>query len=103
MSLRSATVFLIGFFLSQGRPPDSITFDAASVKRNKSVDAGSYVGRQPGGRLNAQNASLRELIVYAYQLQSFELIGGPSWMNSDQWDIVAKLESELPPRQSPPS
>src|SRR4051812_22525071 len=103
MSLRIVTVLLVGCFLSQSRPPGSIAFDAASVKQNKSVDAGSYVGRQPGGRFNAQNASLRELIVYAYQLQSFELIGGPSWMDSDRWDIVAKLDSELPARQSPTS
>ena len=102
MSIRIATVLLIGLF-SQGRPPDSISFDAASVKQNKSVEAGSYVGRQPGGRFNAQNASLRELIVYAYQLQSFELVGGASWMDSDRWDIVAKLDSTVQPRQSLPT
>src|SRR5258708_37290450 len=102
MSLRIATVLLVGLF-SQGRPPDSISFDAASVKQNKSVEAGSYVGRQPGGRFNAQNASVCELVVYTYPLQSFELVGGPSWMDSERWDIGAKLDSAVHPRQFAPT
>ncbi len=83
---------------AQVQPPSSpvdsnqvISFEAASIKQNKSAGSGSFVGRQPGGRLNAQNAALRELIEFAYQIQPFQLLGGPSWIDVGRWDIVAKL------------
>ena len=67
-------------------------FAAASIRRNLSADAGSAVGRRPGGRLEAQNATLRELILFAYPIQDIQLAGGPAWVNSDRWNISAVLD-----------
>src|SRR5215831_569285 len=102
----AASMFIVGLELeavAQVRPPNprsdagqSVSFEAASIKQNKSGGAGSFVGSQPGGRLNAQNASVRELILFAYQIPSFQLVGA-SWIDTDRWDIVAKLESSTPP------
>jgi uncharacterized protein (TIGR03435 family) len=36
----------------------------------------------------------------AYGLQTFQIVGGPDWIGSDRFDIVAKGEGEL--RPSPP-
>src|SRR5215813_5078606 len=103
----AASIFIVGLELeavAQVRPPNprsdaaqSVSFEAASTKQNKSGGAGSFVGSQPGGRLNVQNASVRELILFTYQIPSFQLVGGPSWIDTDRWDIVAKLESTTPP------
>src|SRR5258706_13498038 len=81
-----------------GPPPSSadpkvVSFEAASMKLNKSAGVGSFVGRQPGGRFGAQNATLLELIQFAYQAQPFRAMGGPAWAGSDRWDVVAKLEA----------
>src|SRR5262249_7993167 len=48
---------------------------------------------QPGGRFSAINVTLRMLIRNAYQLQDFQIVGGPSWQNEDHFDVVAKAES----------
>jgi uncharacterized protein (TIGR03435 family) len=82
-------------------------FEVASIKQNKSGDGRVMLGFQPGGRFNATNVTLRLLIRNAYQLQDFQLVGGPGWMTDDHFDIVAKAEDGAlggpPPPQGQPS
>jgi bla regulator protein blaR1 len=73
------------------------SFEVASVKPNKSGDRRVMIQGQPGGRLVATNLSLRQLIRNAYQLQEFQLIGAPDWIDQDRFDIVAKAAAEPPP------
>ena len=58
-------------------PPAAAVFEVASIKRNR--DGGPVAGlrRFPGGRFEATNIQLSTLISFAYQLQPFELDGGP--------------------------
>ena len=72
-------------------------FEVASVKPNKSGDGDSRLGIQPGGRFIATNVSLRMLIRSAYQLQEFQIVGGPGWIDSERFDIMAKAEGDFPP------
>jgi uncharacterized protein (TIGR03435 family) len=78
-------------------PPADAVFDVASIKRNR--DGGPVAGlrRFPGGRFEATNIQLSTLISFAYQLQPFELDGGPSWLMDDRWDILAKIDGDPPP------
>jgi uncharacterized protein (TIGR03435 family) len=76
---------------------DSPRFAVASVKRNPSTEPLSIaapmgVGYRPGGRLVAGNAPLAMLIQRAYSVQSYQVVGGPSWINTDGYDIEAKPE-----------
>jgi uncharacterized protein (TIGR03435 family) len=66
-------------------------FEVASIKPNNSGDGRVMLGNQPG-RFTATNVTLRMLIRNAYQLQDFQISGGPSWLNSDHFDIVAKID-----------
>jgi bla regulator protein blaR1 len=75
----------------QAPPPQ---FEVASVKPNKSGDGRMMLGVQPGGRFTATNVALRMLIRNAYQLQDFQIVGGPDWLTSDRFDIVAKSEAD---------
>ena len=72
-------------------------FEVASVKPNKSGEGFIRFGLQPGGRFTAQNVPARELIRFAYNVQPFQIEGGPNWLNSDRFDVTAKAEGELPP------
>lgn len=83
---------------AQQAPPDSkAVFEAASVKPNKSADGNASIRRQPGGRFNSVNVPARFLITFSYQLQGFQLVGGPDWVANDRFDIIAKMEGDPPP------
>src|SRR5688500_1682415 len=65
-------------------------FEVATVRPNKSGESAASIGPRPGGRLNGTNQTARNLIRNAFTLQPFQMIGGPDWMDSDRFDIVAK-------------
>jgi uncharacterized protein (TIGR03435 family) len=78
----------------------SPAFEVATIKVNKSGEQRQFIQRQPGGRVNVTNLPVRFLITFAYQLAQFQLVGGPSWMATDRFDMVAKLEGN--PEFGPP-
>jgi len=75
----------------------AVGFEAATVKQNKSGGDTAGIRRSPGGRFEATNISLSALITFAYQLQPFELQGGPPWLTGDRWDVLAKSAGDPPP------
>jgi len=78
-------------------PATPMSFEAASIRPNKSGDFSQFIRRQPGGRMTVTNMPLRALITFAYQLQQQQLVGGPSWVANDRFDIVAKMEGDPAP------
>ncbi len=81
---------------AQSPASDGPSFEVASVKQNKSGDGFMRLGGPPG-RFNATNVPFRQLITFAYQIQPFQLEGGPGWVSSDRFDIVAKTDASLAP------
>jgi bla regulator protein blaR1 len=47
-----------------------------------------------GGTLIVVNQPLRKLITYAYDVRSFQLAGGPGWVENDLYDITAKTSPD---------
>jgi uncharacterized protein (TIGR03435 family) len=71
--------------------PGAPAFDVASVKANKSGPGPVFsLLVLPGGRVFAQNLSLRELIRAAYGVEAAQLEGGPAWIGSDRFDLEAR-------------
>lgn len=64
-------------------------FEVASIKRNISGDPRSGNRNLPGGRIAIDNQRLRQIIRSAYGSSDLEVAGGPDWIDSDRWDIVA--------------
>jgi uncharacterized protein (TIGR03435 family) len=75
------------------------TFEVATIKRTVSTSDNSFVRVQPGGRLSVGNNSLWNIIRNAYRVQGFQIVGGPDWINSERWEIVAKAEGDPAPEQ----
>lgn len=74
-------------------------FEVASVKPTKSGGLPPFV-RSPDRF--AMRAPLRVLIQNAYQLlQDGQLVGGPVWLTSDRFDVVAKVPDNTSPEQMP--
>ena len=76
------------------QPAVAPAFEVASIKPNTSGDGRVMMQNQPG-RYSATNVSLRLLIRNAYQLQDFQITGGPGWIASDRFDINAKVPDEF--------
>src|SRR6185369_12081254 len=77
---------------SGAQAPKDPAFDVAAIKPAADTQAFSFSMVQPGGRYIGQNMSLRLLIKTAYGVHDSQIAGGPSWIDSDRWDINAKAE-----------
>ena len=74
--------------------PAAPTFEVASVKPSN-PDAAGLSGMPVGGRFNASNLTLRELVLRAYELFDAQLDGGPDWQTSRRFDIQAKANDPV--------
>jgi uncharacterized protein (TIGR03435 family) len=68
-------------------------FEVASVR--PSVPAGSGRGmRADPGRISMSGVTLNFLIQQAYDVREYQISGGISWVNSDRYDVIAKLPDQ---------
>lgn len=84
--------------LAQEAPSLPARFEVATIKRNPEAPRLTLQGpfrTYPGGRFVATNMTLRDIIRVAYategvMLSAQQVSGGPDWINSDRFDIVAQ-------------
>src|SRR5262245_10203000 len=76
-------------------------FEVASIKRNQSGDTSTFLNILPDGRFRAFNATVRDLIRagYGFNYQAFHIVGGPSWIDTEHFDVDAKPDGAAPPEQ----
>ena len=70
------------------------TFEVASVKP-VNPPAGTHVVSLliNHDRLKIEAVELRQIVGLAYAIQRVRVLGGPDWLDSDQFDILAKAEN----------
>jgi len=76
--------------LALAQPPQ--VFEAADVHvspPNASEDAGFL----PDGRIEFRSTTLFRLIAVAYSVAADRVAVGPSWLDTDRFDVVAKAPS----------
>src|SRR5580704_15107569 len=86
MIARVLVALLFGVALGQS------TFEAADVHvsttaRRPLVRGQTFIRE---GRYEMHNASLLDLIIAAYNVRAEYVIGGPSWLELDRFDVIAK-------------
>src|SRR5580698_3546398 len=85
-----APVLLI-FLCSAQQHPDTASFEVADIKPSNSSDLQPHKPRiLPGGRFDVPNATLKELIIIAYDVQENAITGLAKWMDSNRFEVVAK-------------
>src|SRR5262245_52316768 len=94
--MRSLLVLLTIIPLLSAQQIEEPTFDVVSIKVNPSPDPNGSVYRRPGASFAGTNVTARFLIRNAYNVQDFEIIGGPSWMSSVGFDVEAKANDSPP-------
>jgi uncharacterized protein (TIGR03435 family) len=94
LSPRAVTLIFVTAFTTFGQS----TFDAASVKPGKPNDSrGPTFQFPPGGGLRITNGTLRDIIETAYSVRDFQILGGPAWLNSERYDILARTSPDGSP------
>lgn len=71
---------------------EPLSFEVASIKRAAPQTGGRATVRMGGGagRIDYANVSLKDVLKFAYNVRAFQ-INAPSWMDSERYDILAKI------------
>jgi len=85
----------------QGQTPSGVItgaarFDVVSVKPNESGEVGGSAGQLRGGRFAAENATLLGILMIAYGLHGYDVVGGPSWVHTDRYDVDTRAPGNPP-------
>jgi len=67
-------------------------FEVATIKPSQGNGRERSYGFK-GERFAAENASVTDLIKFAYKVQDRQIDGAPVWMNEDRFDIAAKTDT----------
>ena len=86
-------VFAVCAFPVGAQPKAPLTFEVASLRPTQGASDFAGIRPAPGGeRYVASNMSLRLLLMVAWSVKPEQINGGPSWVDSDRWDMQAKAE-----------
>jgi len=85
--------------LQAQQPAPPVEFEAASVKPNTSGDRRTSTSTSKG-QTRLDNISLRVLIQTAFDVRDYSL-SGPPWLESERFDIVAKIPASATRAQVP--
>jgi uncharacterized protein (TIGR03435 family) len=103
VSALAALLLQTGHGQDMGKPPSfevaSITPCKPGTRENPLLHMGAVQFVSPGGRFNATAIPLKYLIEWAYDIQPAQHTGGPSWIDSEYYDIAAKAEGNPTTRQ----
>ena len=69
------------------------SFDVASIRQNVSGSASTGLNIK-GATFTTTNFSLVGLMRVAYEVNDAQIIGGPEWVRSDRFDIVARMAAD---------
>jgi bla regulator protein blaR1 len=67
-------------------------FTVASIKPNRSSDDRFMMRFLPGGGLTATGVTLKMLIMNAYEVAGYQIVGAPAWVGTERWNIEAKAD-----------
>jgi uncharacterized protein (TIGR03435 family) len=82
---------------------DKLRFEVASVKPNMSGSQNANIELHPGGRITATNVVLANLMRNVFNLQPYQLVNAPDWIETARFDIEAKADREYSAREDAPA
>jgi uncharacterized protein (TIGR03435 family) len=85
-------------FLLSAQSVNSPTFDAADVRMSAPGSNDTFGGIR-SGRMELKGATMLQLIMLAngmrYRVEDDQVIGGPKWLDTARFDIVASSRQTL--------
>src|ERR1700722_10243295 len=94
MALRATIVLLSvhAFVWAQTAAPQ---FEVASIKPSAPGARGPTIYNPTRERFAITSITAKALIAYAYDVREFQISGGPGWLGSEEYDIVAKPDGDV--------
>jgi len=92
-------VFAWAVLAMQAPPATAPAFEAASVKTNLSGERATSMRSLAGGRVEAKNRTLKLIIQNAFELQDFQIVGGPDWIAAARFDLSATANRDVTPAE----
>lgn len=80
---------------AQEKTAQRSTFDAASVRVNRSGFPGGTTDLRAGGQVRATNQTLDRILGVAYDVEIHRIIGGPDWMTRERFDVEARANTAV--------
>lgn len=80
---------LAGLVFAQSSTP--LAFEVASIKPSAPHARGMSLQMTAAG-IRTTNTPVRMLITFAYDIRDFQLAGGPAWVGTERFDVIAKSE-----------
>jgi uncharacterized protein (TIGR03435 family) len=85
--------------LSQAPAGARPQFDVASIKVHPPPITRIVIPPVGPGRFVVEAFSLKQLVARAYSVPEVRVLGGPSWVDTERYDVDAKSESSIPQQQ----
>lgn len=87
--------------LPLGAQQPAPAFEVASIKPNTNGISNALPPTRSNGSYSASNVALKSIIANAYEVRIFQIEGGPDWLTSDRFDIIARGPEGTPDRLRP--
>ena len=75
-------------------------FEVAIIKPSQSLEPAGALNVSPGGQVSVMNFPVMVLLQFAYDVPRSLISGGPSWLDSDKFDIVGKPDTPGSPNMT---
>ena len=100
MKLLLPLLFSVGALFAQTPAPPA--FEVATVKQSPPQPMGQMQVRMGGdaGRINYNAVSFKDLVRRAYDVRTYQ-VSGPSWIDTERYDVTAKIPDGAKPEQVP--
>lgn len=76
-------------------------FEVASIKHAAPDERRMLTGPGPGGGISVTNMTLKQVIQNAWHIMPFQISGGPVWIDSARYNVLAKPEKKPAPEFTP--
>lgn len=95
------TAVAVGLAVAVAAQKPRPAFEVVSVKpqRDARSIAQPFPQIQPGGGFTAARTTVQTLVQFAYDLQPYEIAGGPGWIRQSQFEVNAKAGREATAEQ----
>src|SRR5579863_3001365 len=93
-SLTISVTLLLSAAMAQAQQSPALAFEVATIKPAAPDARGRFISPGPGGGIRITNMTLKDMTEFAWNLQPFQLSGGPAWLDSVHYDVVAEPEAK---------